>query len=272
MERRREPAAPNSVLSFREPTAWQRYKWHIVVTATVGIAQLLLIIALVTNLVKRRRAEEVARRLGKQLLQAEESERARVAHELHDDVTQRLARIAIDTSVLPSEQNPAARDAITREVRDEIVRLSEDVHALAYKMHPSLLQQLGLADSLRAECERFSRQQGIDVSVKVENIPAQIPTDTALCLVRVTQEALTNVGRHAQSKTAEVSLRMASNGLELMVSDAGVGFDGKVPVRLGIASMQERVRLLKGQLSVDSLPEHGTRVRAWVPCEQNGTK
>ena len=263
---------PGSVLNFREPTLWQRYKWHVVVIATVGFAQLLLIFALVTNLVKRRRAEEVARGLGKQLLQAEENERARVARELHDDVTQRLARLAIDASGLRYEQDSAARDAITLEVRDEIVRLSEDVHALAYKTHPALLQRLGLADSLRLECERFSRQKSIDVSVNVEQLPAEIPHDTALCLVRITQEALTNVGRHARSKSAEVSLRTASNGLELMVVDTGVGFDGKTPVRLGLASMQERVRLLKGNLTIDSRPDHGTRVRAWVPCEKNGAK
>jgi len=89
--------------------------------------------------------------------------------------------------------------------------------------------------------------------------------------VRVTQEALTNVSRHAQSKTAEVSLRMASNGLELTVTDTGIGFNGvkKSPLCLGFASMQERVRLLKGKLTVDSKPDHGTMVRAWVPFEKN---
>jgi len=265
---------PDSVLLFREPTLWQRYKWYVVASVAVCIAQLLLIFALFTNLAKRRRAEEVARGLGRQLLQAEEGERARVARELHDDITQRLARLAIDTSGLPSEQNQAARDTMTRGVRDELVRLSEDVHALAYKMHPALLQRLGLANSLRAECDRFSRQESIDVSLKLEKIPEQIPHDTALCLVRVTQEALTNVGRHAQSKTAEVSLRMASKGLELTVTDTGVGFNGgkKSPLCLGVASMQERVRLLKGKLTVNGRADQGTMVRAWVPFEKNGVK
>jgi len=114
---------PDSVLLFREPTLWQRYKWYVVASVTVCIVQLLLISALFTNLAKRRRAEEVARGLGRQLLQAEEGERARVARELHDDITQRLARLAIDTSGLPSEQNQAARDTMTRGVRDELVRL-----------------------------------------------------------------------------------------------------------------------------------------------------
>jgi signal transduction histidine kinase len=262
---------PNSVLLFREPTFWQRYRKYVVIGVTVCLAELLMIFALFTNLIKRRHAEEVARELGKQLLQAEEAERARVARELHDDVTQRLARLAIDTSGLHSEQNSANRDAMTREVRDEIVRLSEDVHALAYKMHPALLERLGLAQSLKAECDRFSREESIDVSLRLEKIPAQIPHDTALCLVRITQEALTNVRRHAHSKTAEVSLRMAANGLELTVTDTGVGLNGSKgsPSRLGLASMQERVRLLRGKLTVNSRPDRGTMVQAWVPFEKS---
>jgi signal transduction histidine kinase len=261
---------PGSVLEFRELTPWQRYKWYIVAAVTTCFGELALIFALVNNLDKRRRAEEVARELGKKLLKAEEAERTRVARELHDDITQRLARLAIDAGGLDSE-NQTARVVITRGVRDELVRLSEDVHALAYKMHPSLLQRLGLAKSLRVECERFSRQESISVDLEIGEIPAQIPHDTALCLVRVTQEALTNVGRHAQSKTAVVSLRTAKDGLELKVTDTGIGFNPGVDSQtsLGFASMKERVRLLEGKLTVDSTPNQGTMVRAWVPFEKN---
>jgi signal transduction histidine kinase len=260
-----------SVVHFREPTLWQRYKWYVVASALVCLVELTLIFALFINLVKRRRAEAVARELGRQLLKAEEAERARVASELHDDITQRLACLAIDTSGLDSEQNQATRGLLTRGVRDELVRLSEDVHSLAYKMHPSLLQRLGLSKSLRAECERFSRQESISVNLKLEEIPAQVPHDTALCLVRVTQEALSNVGRHAQSKTAEVSLRTAADGLELTVTDTGVGFNAGERPRssLGFDSMQERVRLLEGKLTIKSKPNQGTMVCAWVPFEKN---
>jgi signal transduction histidine kinase/ABC-type uncharacterized transport system substrate-binding protein len=262
---------PGSVLDFREPTLWQRYKLYVVASVFVCLAELLLVFALFINLVKRRRAEKVARKLGRQLLNAEEAERARVARELHDDITQRLARLVIDTGGLDSEQNQATRGVITRGVREELVRLSEDVHSLAYKMHPALLQRLGLAKSLRAECERFSRQESISVDFKLEEISAQVPHDTALCLIRLTQEALSNVGRHAHSKTAEVSLRTAADGLELTVTDTGVGFNagnGSQP-SLGFASMQERVRLLEGKLTIKSTPNQGTMVRAWVPFEKN---
>ena len=261
---------PGSVVQFREPTLWQRYKWYVVASVVVCLIELVLIFALINNLVKRRHAEAVARGLGKQLLRAEEAERARVARELHDDISQRLARLAIDAGGLDSEQNQVTRGSIMRGVRDELERLSEDVHALAYKMHPALLERLGLAPSLKVECERFSRRESILLSLYLGEIPPQIPHDIALCLLRVTQEALTNVGRHARSKTAAVSLRVTEGGLELTVTDNGVGFKTGIesPQRLGLASMQERVRLLEGKLTVDSTPGQGTMVQAWVPFEE----
>jgi signal transduction histidine kinase len=189
---------------------------------------------------------------------------------LHDDITQRLARLAIDAGGLNSDQQ-ATRSAVARDVREELTRLSEDVHALAYKMHPALLQRLGLATSLRVECERFSQRESIPVCLNLAEIPRQVSQDTALCLVRVMQEALTNVGRHAQAETAAVSLRVAGEGLELTVTDTGIGFKPGMEFRqsLGLASMQERVRLLEGQLTVESKPNKGTMVRAWVPLDEN---
>lgn len=261
---------PGSVVQFREPTLWQQYRWYVVASVVVCLIELMLISALINNLIKRRRAEAVARELGKQLVRAEEAERTRVARELHDDITQRLARLAIDAGGLDSEQNQVTRDSIMRGVRDELERLCEDVHALAYKMHPTLLQRLGLATSVRVECERFSRRESIPVSLNLGEVPAQIPHDISLCLLRVTQEALTNVGRHARSKTAAVSLQVSSGGLELTVTDNGVGFETGIESRqrLGLASMQERVRLLEGKLTVDSTPSQGTMVQAWVPFEE----
>jgi signal transduction histidine kinase len=151
-----------------------------------------------------------------------------------------------------------------------LVRLSEDVHALSYRLHPALLEDLGLTAALKAECERFSRQESVSVGVKLEEIPAEIPSDTGLCLFRVTQEALRNVVRHARAPAAEVSLRPLDGGLQLAVADTGVGFDsGRQRQRpsLGLASMRERVRLLGGELDVESAPGHGTTVLAWVPLE-----
>jgi PAS domain S-box-containing protein len=224
----------------------------------------------VRDITERKQAEQMAREFGGRLIHAQEEERARLARELHDDITQRLARLAIDAGRFKPAPDGAGQSEAMREVRDGLVRLSEDVHSLSYKLHPALLEDLGLADALRAECERFSRQESLPVDVKLEQIPESIAKDTGLCLFRVTQEALRNVARHARAPAAAVSLRPLDRGLQLAVTDSGVGFDPSEYRRrpsLGLASMRERVRLLGGELDVESAPGHGTTVVAWVPMK-----
>jgi signal transduction histidine kinase len=270
----------NTVL-FREPTVWDRYKWRIVAVVSVCVGQALLITLLLANLIKRRRAErslaeteagrkqaeQAAREFGGRLLHAQEAERARLARELHDDITQRLARLAIDAGRVESGTVGAVANQIMREVRDGLVRLSEDVHSLSYKLHPALLEDLGLADALKAECERFTRHESIPVEIKLDELPAAIPHETGLCLFRITQEALRNVARHARAGSVKVSMRCLDGGLQLAVADTGVGFEPaqeRDRPSLGLASMRERVRLVGGELDVESSPGHGTTIVAWV--------
>jgi PAS domain S-box-containing protein len=221
----------------------------------------------VRDITERRQAERTARDLSGRLIHAQEAERARLARELHDDITQRLARLAIDAG--RAAMADTANGELIRDVRDGLIRLSEDVHSLSYQLHPALLEDLGLADALKAECERFAQQELIPIKSSVETIPRGIPFDTGLCLFRVTQEALRNVARHARARAAAVSLRSAKGGLELAVTDSGVGFNLHNGHRhrpsLGLASMRERVRLVGGVLDIESAPGHGTSVVAWVP-------
>jgi PAS domain S-box-containing protein len=224
----------------------------------------------VRDITERKQSEKVAREFGGRLLHAQEGERARLARELHDDITQRMARLAIDVGRVESGRDGAGRSETMREVREGLVRLSEDVHALSYRLHPSTLGDLGLADALRAECERFSRQASIPTEVKLVDLPATIPPDAALSLFRITQESLRNIDRHAHSHTAAVSLRSLDGGLQLAVTDTGIGFDpGQQRHRpsLGLESMRERVRLLGGELDIESAPGHGTTILAWVPLK-----
>jgi PAS domain S-box-containing protein len=223
------------------------------------------------DLTERKQAEQTAHEFAGRLLQAQEAERARLARELHDDITQRLARLAIDAGRVEAGRNAAGQSETMREVRDGLVRLSEDVHSLSYRLHPSLLVDLGLVDALKVECERFTRQGAIAVEVKLEPFPGVVPPDTGLCLFRVTQEALRNVVRHARARSAAVSLRSLDGGLQLAVTDPGVGFDAGNQRRrpsLGLASMRERVRLLGGELDIESAPGQGTTVVAWVPLKE----
>ena len=208
--------------------------------------------------------------LSGRLIHAQEEERARLARELHDDVSQRLARLAIDAgSAERGPPGPALTETM-REIRKGLVRLSEDVHALSYRLHPALLEDLGLVAALRAECDRFARQESIPTDVKLRDMPATVPPDVALCLFRVTQEALRNVARHAKAHTVEVSLLGFDGGLQLAVRDDGVGFDPALQRKrpsLGLASMRERVRFLGGELSIESQSGGGATILAWVPLK-----
>lgn len=224
----------------------------------------------VRDITERKAAERAAREFGGRLLRAQEAERARLARELHDDITQRMARLAIDVGRIESGRDGAGSSDTLREVREGLVRLSEDVHTLSYRLHPSTLSDLGLADALKAECERFARLAAVETEVKLTELPRAIPPDAALSLFRIAQEALRNVGRHAHSRTAAVSLRPLDGGLQLAVTDAGIGFDPRQQRQrpsLGLASMRERVRLLGGELDIESTPGHGTTVLAWVPLK-----
>jgi len=221
------------------------------------------------DITEAKQAEAALRDLSRRLIRAHEDERALLARELHDDVTQRLAVLAIDMGRAELTAADGAQADVMRSVRAELVRLSEDIHSLAYQLHPSVLEELGLVEALRAECERRGRQGRLAVSMNLESVPAVAGEEAQLCLFRVAQEALTNVARHAGTARASVTLRRADGGLLLAVGDQGVGFDPTRPREgrsLGLASMRERLHLVGGTLDVESSPGRGTTVVAWVPA------
>ena len=216
------------------------------------------------------RGEESSRDLSQRLIQAHEAERARIARELHDDLSQRLAVLAIDIGRAELATQDRARAAELRGAREELVRMSDDVHSLAYQLHPSVLAELGLAEALRAECDRLRRQGQIHVSARLASEPAAVGPATALCLFRVAQEALSNVVHHAGARSATVALQSLDGGLLLTIQDDGIGFDPESPRAsrsLGLLSMRERVQLVNGTLDLKSAPDEGTAVVVWVPLE-----
>lgn len=216
-------------------------------------------------------AQRASRNLSQRLLTAHEDERRRLARELHDDITQRLARLAIDAAQAERGVRGAPDNNSWRAMREQLVRLSGDVHTLAYRLHPSILDELGLIEALRAECDRFSRRESIPVKVEARDVPDEIPAEAALCLFRIGQESLHNVARHARASAVEVSLIGMDGGLQFVVHDNGVGFDptqAHEHASLGLASMKERIGLANGELDVESEPGHGTTVAAWVPLKE----
>ena len=222
------------------------------------------------DITERKRIEGELRDLSRRLIRAHEEERALLARELHDDVTQRLAVLSIDVGRAELDAPEGAQAGALKAIREGLVRISEDVHSLAYQLHPSVLEELGLTEAIRAECERRGRHGRFDVALELDPLPAVVGRDAELCLFRVAQEALNNVTRHSGAPAASITLRQMDGGLLLAVRDGGIGFDPKSlgeGRRLGLASMRERVRLANGTLDIESAPGQGTTVVAWVPVE-----
>jgi signal transduction histidine kinase len=214
-------------------------------------------------------SESALRDLSQRLIRAHEEERALLARELHDDLTQRLAVLAIEIGRAELAASSGAQAGALRVAREGLVALSEDVHSLAYQLHPSVLEDLGLVEALRTECERFQRQCRPTLTTTFEPLTAAPGADAALCLFRVAQEALRNVARHSGAPSAALALREENGGFLLAVKDDGAGFDPAVQKErrsLGLASMRERVRLASGTLRILSAPGQGTTISAWVPA------
>jgi signal transduction histidine kinase len=247
------------------------------------IQRLRLVGEIFTNAVARKRAEEALRdreqslrqtreglrKLAAKLLHAQEEERRRIAREMHDDWTQRLALLGIDLAKLEKHIGaPGKALPLLRTMQEQLVGLSEDVHALSRQLHPSILDDLGLVEALRSECASFSRREGIEVVYHPEEVPTTLPKDVALCVYRVAQEALRNLAKHAAVNEAWVTLVATGPELLLRVQDKGVGFDptgGHSQPGLGLSSMEERARLIQAQLAVTSAPGQGTTVEVRAP-------
>jgi signal transduction histidine kinase len=264
---------PGSIVEFREPTAWEQYRRQIVATAALILLQAVMIISLLYEYRRRRHSEIAAHELSGRLITAHEEERARLARELHDDVTQRLALLAIQAGREEGKLTGPAGGSAMRTMREGLVRLSEDVHGLSYRLHPSILEDLGLTEALKSECERFSQTCSTRLETSVRDVPETLARDVALCLYRIAQEGLRNIARHAGASQAGVRVQRLDGGLQLTIEDDGAGFDPaqhRIRPSLGHAGMRQRVRLLGGKIEIDSSPGHGTTILAWLPLRQAG--
>ena len=181
--------------------------------------------AISIDITERRRGEDEARDLNGRLITAHEDERARLARALHDDVTQRLALLAIEAGQKEKGLSDTIAGQAMRSIRRGLVQLSEDVHALSYALHPAILEDLGLIEALKAESARFGAVEGIPASFRSMDDVDEPTQELSLCLYRVAQEALRNVARHSGASSVQIELRSVGGRLELAVRDNGVGFD-----------------------------------------------
>ena len=209
------------------------------------------------------RSRETLQRLAGGLLSVQEEERRRLARELHDDLTQRLAVLAIETGKLEHqlEDLPAGIREKIGHVKEQMVKLSSDVHDISRQLHPSIIDDLGLRQAIQSECVNFTNREGIAIQYEPKTIPPDIPREVSVCLFRIVQEGLRNIAKHAKVTEAQVKLEGHDDTISLTIEDAGVGFDPALrqgKAGLGLISMEERARLIRGEFLVQSRPGRGT--------------
>lgn len=210
--------------------------------------------------------------LSAKLIKAQEEERRRIARELHDDLSQRVASLILDIGAL--EQHPERLERAAHELeplRVQLEGLADDLHRLAYTLHPSLLQHAGLQAAIEDHIHRVAQRTGLRILLKAQGLPDTISLDRSTCLFRVLQESLQNIIKHADATEVSVKLSGAPKGVGLSVTDNGKGFDpleqNALRTGLGLISMQERLRSVQGFLRVHSRPVGGTKVCAWIPAQ-----
>jgi signal transduction histidine kinase len=214
--------------------------------------------------------------VNRSLIEAQEAERAWLARELHDDVSQRVALVAMTLETLRQDLPPSEGQSIRciEEAKKQIGELVSDIQALSHRLHSSKLELQGLIGAARGLCRELSDRHNIEIILDSRDIPKELPQEVALCLFRVLQEALQNAMKHSGVRQFEVSLKGALNEIQLTVHDAGAGFDREKAISghgLGLTSMRERLNLVNGQLSIDSQFLRGTTIRARVPLSSDIT-
>jgi signal transduction histidine kinase len=213
--------------------------------------------------------EEALSTVSRRLIEAQEQERRRIARELHDDIGQRLALLAVNlTGMVNAAGDSAGFQSQAIEVRRKVAEIATDIQMLSHRLHSSALELLGAVAAIQHLCEEFADQQDAVVHFESHDLPDELPRDVALCLFRIVQEALNNAVKHSGVRRFEVRLWGTPGHVELMVRDAGKGFDvaaGRAGLGLGLVSMEERIKLVGGDLSIVSQSHHGTTVHARVP-------
>jgi signal transduction histidine kinase/ABC-type uncharacterized transport system substrate-binding protein len=266
---------PGSIVLFREVSVWERTKW----TWATMLAIILGLSALAAYLLHSRKQLELVRhremKLSGMLIKAEEHERSRIASELHDDFSQRVAIIALGLENA-EEATPDSLPDLHKQLRELVNSTSElgvDLHTLSHRLHSSTIESLGLAPAIAALCREFTTQQHLQVEFTSDEIPRTVHPDTALSIFRIVQESLRNLKKHSGAQHALVNLRVNAGKLNVNVFDRGCGFDTRELCQkegLGVRTMEERVRLLGGEFVIQSAPGEGTTVNAWVPLAPKG--
>lgn len=237
---------------------------------TTAVAAGLLARSLKRSVVQSREAEREIMALSERLINAQEEERTRLARELHDDVSQQIAALSIGVSNLKRQISPEQYEAREQSARiqQKLVHVAESIRRLSHELHPAVLEHSGLGAALRDYCSEFGLLTDIRVTCKTQGSFENVPLAVALCVYRITQEALQNVAKHARVGEAEVELTRTDGLLCLTVSDCGAGMQANrsgMSAGLGLVSIKERTRLVKGTFKIQSRPNQGTMLGVRIP-------
>ena len=240
----------------------------------VDSAQGTLAVAFVSDISKRRADEQAIRQqrqelrdLTARMMTAQDDERRRIARNLHDDLSQTLAHLAIDIGKLATQ----AADEVAGKLRTlqrHAVEAADTVRQISHELHPSILDDLGLTAALEQYCEEFQERSGITTRFSTRNVPEYLPRDVSSCIYHIAQESLRNVAKHSKSEKVLVGLEAVDGVVRLSVKDSGVGLGERSPgsrTSIGIVGMKERARLVNGTVSLASRSGEGTEVKVEVP-------
>jgi PAS domain S-box-containing protein len=268
---RREPFT----IEYRLRRADRQYRW-VIDSGTARFSpggEFLGYIGSCIDITERKAAEQALMDLSGQLIHAREDECARIARELHDNLNQSVAIISLELDQLG--QNPPQSQAKLRESVQKLMRqaadLAKEIHHLSHDLHPSKLAYLGLVAAVESLCAELSESYKLKIEFTHSGVPALLPKAISICLYRIVQESLNNVIKHSGAKEAQVELSGNGQEIRVRVSDSGSGFDlesARSKKGLGLISMRERLRLVGGTISINSLRSHGTQVCAKVPLRQ----
>ena len=243
----------------------------------------LLAVSFITDITERKRAETALRNSERQLralagnlLTAQEDERRRIARDLHDDVTQQLAHVSIEIGKLAAAVPDSFKEGQNRlrSLQGRVNNVADEIRHVSHALHPSILEDLGLGAALEVFCEEFARAENIQVFFQGPPEETGLTLGAAAALYRVAQESLRNAAKHAHASQIRVLLGKSVRNIRLIVRDDGIGLpadSGRAHAGLGLVSMKERMRLVKGTLSVVSRQGGGTEVSACVPLEETSS-
>jgi PAS domain S-box-containing protein len=222
------------------------------------------------DVTERKLAEEALNSISGRLIEAQEQERTRIARELHDDFSQRIALLAIELDLLKKDIPGLSGDARNRmdSLQKHTQEIGSDIQALSHELHSAALDHLGIVLAMRGFCEGFGQKQKLRIDFHSTDLPSPVSPDVALCLYRVLQEALHNAAKHSRASQFNVQFLAMPAEIRLTVSDEGVGFDVESVNKgrgLGLISMRERVKLVNGTFSIVSKLNGGTQINVRIP-------